>query len=118
MSQSTDSNESIVFVGEQYKVSVDVHPPKSPPNPGNNVPETQVSGGGQPQTTAEDHIVIPETQMPITIDTTNPTGTGKNSNYTFNHTTFKIQLKQYFGDHVQATKTGTEPLCKGNMQKT
>ena len=77
MSQSTDSNESIVFVGEQYKVTVDVHPPKSPPNPANNVPETQVSGGGQPQTTAEDHIVIPETQMPKTSDTTNPTGTGK-----------------------------------------
>ena len=77
MPQSTDSNESIVFVAEQYKVTVDVHPPKSPQNPGNNVPETQVSGGGQPQTLAEDVIVIPETQMPKTSDNTNPTGTGK-----------------------------------------
>ena len=61
--------------------------PPPPPNPGNNVPETQVSGGGQPQTTAEDVIVIPETQMPKTSDNTNPTGTGKKQNYIFYKTT-------------------------------
>ena len=66
MSDSTDtSNCSVIFVSEQKKVTVDVHP--IPPNGNNFVPNTQENnmqdlGQGQSTTTTEDDIsVIPET---------------------------------------------------------
>ena len=70
MSDSTDtSNCSVIFVVEQKKVTVDVHP--IPPNVNSFVPDTQQNQGqdqgqGQGQssttTTTEDDIsVIPET---------------------------------------------------------
>ena len=40
MSQSSDSNASVVFVGEQHKIKAQVHP-EPPNNPTFTIPETQ-----------------------------------------------------------------------------
>ena len=111
MSQSTDSNESVVFVAEQYKVTVDVHPPTSPPNPASNVPETQVSGGGPPETTAEDVSVIPETQNPGGTPTANPITSGNNKTYTkYSFFNRKTRIHVYFSPSTGNKKWHRAPV--------
>ena len=70
MSQSSDSNSSVVFVAEQYKTKAQVHPEPNN-NPTFTVPETQdispstatsnaTTPGGEPQ---PDITVISETSF-------------------------------------------------------
>ena len=66
MSDSTDSNGSVIFVAEQHKVRVQVHQPGDPtviPETQQfSIPETQGDTPTSSSNTTPDVVVIPETQ--------------------------------------------------------
>ena len=67
MSQSSDSNSSVVFVAEQYKTKAQVHP-EPPKNPTFSIPETQfvspsTSGATTSSNQQPDITVISETSF-------------------------------------------------------
>ena len=66
MSDSTDSNGSVIFVAEQHTVRVQVHQPGDPnviPETQQfSIPETQDDTPTSPSNTTSEVVVIPETQ--------------------------------------------------------
>ena len=66
MSDSTDSNGSVIFVAEQHTVRVQVHQPEDPtviPETQQfSIPETQDDTPTSSSNTTPEVVVIPETQ--------------------------------------------------------
>ena len=66
MSQSSDSNASVVFVAEQQKIEAQVHP-EPPQNPTFSIPETQfVSPSTSTETTSTSTTSTGGNQQPGT----------------------------------------------------
>ena len=67
MSQSSDSNSSVVFVAEQYKIKVQVHP-NPQDNPTYTIPETQDISASKPSTSTSNATTPGGEQQPnITV---------------------------------------------------
>ena len=63
MSDSTDSNGSVIFVAEQHTVRVQVHQPTVIPETQQfSIPETQDDTPTSSSNTTPEVVVIPETQ--------------------------------------------------------
>ena len=66
MSDSTDSNGSVIFVAEQHTVSVQVHQPGDPTVISEtqqfSIPETQDDTPTSSRNTTPEVVVIPETE--------------------------------------------------------
>ena len=66
MSDSTDSNGSVIFIAEQHTVRVQVHQPRDPtviPETQQfSIPETQDDTPTSSSSTTPEVVVIPETQ--------------------------------------------------------